>query len=50
MSQCASAVAENDRQRIKFIAEIDIGLVPKLLAVPKAQEGKKQCELEDDLI
>ena len=41
MSQCASAVAENERQRIKWIGEVDIGLVTKLLAVPKTQEGKK---------
>ena len=50
MSQCASAVAENDRQRIKWIGEVDIGLVAKLLATPKNQEGKKQSELEADLI
>ena len=40
MSQCASAVAENDRQRIKFIGEVDIGLVRKMLGTPNKKEGK----------
>ena len=50
MSQCASAVAENDRQRIKFIGEVDIGLVRKILGTPNKKDGKKQSEIEDDLM
>ena len=55
MSKCALAVAgsvgergrERERAKIKWIGEQDIGLVSKLIAVPKNEEGKTVGEQEE---
>ena len=49
-SQIASAVAENTHDKVKFIAEVDIGLIQLLMSVPKTDPSNTVEQQRDGLM
>ena len=49
-SECIQVVAKDEKSRVKFIAEVDIGLVSKLIAVPRVEQHKTVSEQEAALV